>query len=523
MFRKKVLPILLLPLCILLAFPCLFAQAAGSGGDDRPVQTLLMYDSLSHGTRKEGNVEALQRLLASFDVQVTLKSFDKYEPDTLKNYDDVIVIRNAPDLTGPPAAYLTDLQQYRGRYLHIGAQLPEQAAQALKLREEPGGQAIVRLKIGPFTGPSIRAELFSSIVGYEGKAYGSWSSSNRPETSPYGVVQGRYGYVPFMEKGDLSEIAVSYLLRDWLGASGESRYYAVFKEIYPFSDLDMLRRMADRLYESGIPFMASVRPVLDNFDYPAVQRYLETLKYVQSRNGTIVVHAPFVASTISQDYTTLKKQMSAFVNALAEYGIAPLAVGAEMYWTYDEHYASQGMDLFDSVVMFANERIVYRTPTDRSKTFASLLYSLEAGKLQAYGEAARNTEPLPMDAALVFDFPRDEKQFRDTLAMLQNDWRTFADYKNSDHSVRTDRHEIESAHGLLQIDGKTLLLNKVYEDVDSAHTYIQEGPRSLDALFTVQNRVFIILILSTLIIFSGFLLIGYRLYKRKYIHPGRKQ
>ncbi|MEK8126496.1 hypothetical protein WMW72_01060 [Paenibacillus filicis] len=524
MLRKKAIPMLLLSLCFLLASACFSVQASANGihQDSPPKQVLLIYDSLSLETRKEGNVEAIQRLLAAFSVQVTLTSFDRYEAGTLKKYDYLIAVRNAQDLPELPAVFDRDFAAYSGHYLHVGQHVPDQAAQALELQEEPGGRDTARLTLGQFSQSPMIVEQLPYIVRYAGKAYGSWSSGSRSKPSPYGVANGRYGYVPYLEKGNLSELGLSYLLQDWLASDGQSQYYAVFKDIYPFSDLGLLKRLADQLYESGIPFIASIQPVLSNFDYPAMQRYMETLKYVQSRNGSLVVNAPFVASTISQNITTLKDEMSSFIDVLAEHGIAPLGIGAEMYWTYDEHYTARGMSFFDSIVMFPNERVMYRAPTDTAKTFATSFYTVESGKLEAYGEAARSGEPLPMNTALVFRFPQDEQQLKETVATLQSDWRTFGDYKNTAHAVRTDKHDIRSSRGILQINGRTLVLNTTMESVDSNHTYIQEGPKSLDTLFTVQNNIFIVLIITTLMIFGGFLIVGYRLYKRKYIHPERK-
>ena len=50
-------------------------QAASSSSFD---SVLVVYDSLGRGTKDEGNVEALKRLLAAFRVEVTIESIDSY-------------------------------------------------------------------------------------------------------------------------------------------------------------------------------------------------------------------------------------------------------------------------------------------------------------------------------------------------------------------------------------------------------------------------------------------------------------
>lgn len=86
-----------------------------------------------------------------------------------------------------------------------------------------------------------------------------------------------------------------------------------------------------------------MRPVFSNTDFPAMQRYLEALKVVQSKNGSILINAPVVMPSINSNDHTLGDKMSGFINLLAENGIAPLGMGADLYWTYDKEYSSAGM------------------------------------------------------------------------------------------------------------------------------------------------------------------------------------
>ncbi|WP_239630325.1 DUF2334 domain-containing protein [Paenibacillus sp. H1-7] len=506
-------------LCLLLLLPYGFVQRAYA----EPARVLVVYDSLALGTPKEGNIEALKRVLASFGVEVTVTSFDRYKQGTLDKYQQVIGVRNADDLTELKAEYRNDFASYQGAYLHIGSQLPDKTRQALGLQVEERSRDTIRLSIGSYAQSAIPVNRMPYIVQTEGTAfaYGTLVSDSSHAVSPYGVMRERMAYVPYFEKGNLSELAIAYIVKDWLGVKRQSQNYVLFKPVYPFSNLEQMQRLADRLYESGIPFIVSAMPVFSNTDYPAMKRYLEALKYVQSRNGSILVNAPVVASTISQDITTLSDQMASFINALAEYGIAPLGIGAEMYWTYDQHYTARGMSYFDSIVTFPNERIMHRAQTDTSKAFSSSVYTLKAGELNKFEQQGKVREPFPMDTALVYDFPEDGKQFEQTLQALTSDWTTYADYKMAAHTVRTGANEAVSRQGQLQINGQTPVLNKAVKAVDSQHVYIQEGPKAFAAVFTLQNNIFIALILLTLLIFAGFLIIGHRLYRRKYTNQER--
>ncbi|WMT41668.1 DUF2334 domain-containing protein [Paenibacillus sp. D2_2] len=345
-------------------------QAANSSSFD---SVLVVYDSLGKGTEEEGNIEALKRLLASFRVQVTVESINSYTSGSLSNYSKLIEVHNRSDLAEEGSEYLTDLQVYRGDMLYIGGMPRDRLVQSLGLQVQ-ALEKVADFSIGPFVEKSIRLK---SVFDSKQPGVQRYGALKLQESSyPYGIRKGPDAYVPFMEKDTLSEIALSYVLKDWLRQEQESHYYLVFKEIYPFSDLRLLERMSDELYEAGIPFMVSVHPVFSNTDYPAMKRYINTLKYVQSRNGTVLVESPFVA-TVRDEGRDLFHQMEHFIDVLAEEGVVPLGMGTGMFWTYDNYFATEGMTFFDSVVLFPDTRSIYKSERNHSEAFTSSLYSVD--------------------------------------------------------------------------------------------------------------------------------------------------
>lgn len=509
---------LLLIICLMLP---LFSPSVTSADQTEKTSVLLMYDSLANGTPREGNVEAVQRILASFGVQVTLTSYDRYEEGTLLKFGKVIMIRNSDDLSKMPELFKQDMNEYVGEYMHIGNGLPPNIRQEMNIEVQLLDQDTIRLAIGQLSQSSLTANSISYITKFAGTSYGQITSEKMKTNSPYGVIQGKYAYIPYLLKGNLSEQAAAYVVKDWLSVKTPSQNYVLFNEIYPFSDLDLLNEMADRLYDAGIPFIASVQPVLNNLDFPAMKRYLEALKHLQSRNGSLIVNAPVVNSTISQDITILKAQMSAFLNALAGYGIVPMGVGTELYWTYDQHYTGNGLSFFDSGIIFPNQRLMYRAQTTTSSVFASSVYTMKAEELSKYTMSNRILDPLPMNTAFVYPFPVDHKALETTMDTLRSSWTTIADYKNGVHTVRTETNELTSHRGHLQINGHAIVLNNNIVEIDSDHAYVQEVKKSFTTLFSVQNNIFIVLILMTLFVFMVFLIIGYRMYKRKFMHQER--
>ncbi|MDQ0088003.1 uncharacterized protein YdaL [Paenibacillus anaericanus] len=518
MHVKLMIRTLIVTLVVILGIPLSFVHAS----KPEPAHVLIIYDSLAKGTSREGNIEALQRLLASFGVKVTETTMDNYKKGTLAKYTSVIAVRNANELTISNTDYIQDFASYEGDYLHIGVQLPSKIQTELNLTIQNANEQFVKLSIGQFSEPTIHVSHMPYIVQAKGSIqYGSISSENNDMDTPYAVRHDGLAYVPYYEKGNLSEIALAYVLKDWLRVTEQGKTYLLFKEVYPFSDLPLLEKLADKLYSAGIPFIVSVRPVFHNTDYPAMQRYLETLKYVQSHNGSILVNTPVVSSTIQEIGPELKAQMELFVDVLADYGIAPLGIGAEMYWTYDQQYSEYGMGSFDSAVLFPNENIRHRSQTDSSKSFSSSVYTIQLDFLEQFEHTGKVIERFPMSTALVYNFFETEAELDQNVQAYIDSWITFDDYKSVPHNVQTQANTISTHNGMLEINGYSVDLNNAYRTVSPEYSYKPEPEKSFETLFSIQNKIFIVLILLTLFAFGIMFIIGYRLYKRKYLNRRR--
>ncbi|MGQ7887427.1 hypothetical protein [Paenibacillus sp. WC2504] len=517
--RKVYLFVTLLVLLCTLSVPRLTSAAESTNAKD-PV--LLLYDSKALRTPLAGNVEALQRLLAGFSTPVTMLSLEQYKEGKLHSFNKVILVRNKSDELNLPDAFLQDLKAYSGKYMQIGSGLPNTIQQALHLQEQHTVDDTINLKISDLNQTSIAVSNMAWVTSFEGKSYGTVKSSKHPAEAPYSITSGNYGYIPYLSKGNLSELAASYVLKDWLEVSTAPQHYVLISDIFPFSNLELVNAMADQLYEAGIPFVASIQPVFSNWDYPAMQRYMETLKHLQARNGSIIVQTPIVDSTDSPDVNKLRNELGSFLDHLARLGIVPLGVSAEMYWTYDKHYAIDGLSFFDSGLILPNQAVQFRDPSDTAVAFHSTAYTIDANELLRYMDEGNSLNPLPMNTAIAYSFPNDASKLETLLTTLTSSWTTFDDYKNGGHSVQTSASKFSSQNGHLLMNGQEVHLNNQIQDVDAAHVYVQQEEKSLSGLFSVQNKILIVLIGTTLFLFGLFLIIGHRMYKRKYMQSWRQ-
>lgn len=479
---------------------------------------LLVYDSYATGTSKEGNVDSLKRLLAGIGVHVTVVDSENYQRGDVDYFSYVIVMRNQSAHTPGIDKLMQDIEHYTGSYLHIGPNPSKQLVDALQLKLQSKLATTVNITIDGYH-DTLRFSKEDTMIESFSKAahsYGILESELDDIHASYGLYLNRFAYLSFYNHSDVSEWAAGFVLKDWLHVTDQGKLHVMLTDVYPFSDLDKLREISDTLYEAGIPFLVSSKPIFSNFDYPAAKRYAETLKYIQSRNGSILVDAPAVSYTISADLTVLRGNLASYIDFLANNGVAPLGATAEMNWFEDEYYLSEGLGFYNSAIMLPNVKVMRNQPTNKVTTYQSSLYSIGLDEWKQYASPKQLISNPPFNIVLTLNMDNLE-EVEKQLQWLSGAWYQFGDYKSTVHRVATEHNTISSNQGVLQVNDTVITLHQNYTDVTSEYTYVEEQEASLASLFTFQNKLFIVLIIIILIIFSVLLFIGYRMYRKKYI------
>lgn len=138
----------------------------------------------------------------------------------------------------------------------------------------------------------ILDEGFSYISAYEGEAVGNISFEGID--TPMGVITDKIMFAPYFSEDDITAFAVAKMLNQYFQKLDGGKMYIMIDEVYPFDDINMLELTADKFYNSGIPFVMSIMPVYENTDYPSFKRYVSALRYIQSRNGSLIMHEPIM-------------------------------------------------------------------------------------------------------------------------------------------------------------------------------------------------------------------------------------
>ena len=138
----------------------------------------------------------------------------------------------------------------------------------------------------------ILDQCFSYISAYEGETVGNIRFEGID--TPMGVISDKIMFAPYFNKDDITAFAVAKMLNQYFQKLDGGKMYIMIDEVYPFDDINMLKLIADKFYDNGIPIIMSIMPVYQNTDYPSFKRYINTLRYIQSRNGSLIMHEPIM-------------------------------------------------------------------------------------------------------------------------------------------------------------------------------------------------------------------------------------
>lgn len=273
---KRVFSLVAIVLAVFLSFPVFaLAEVPGTQGSAKS-QVLLVCNENNGRQRLEGLIRACGK-------SVNAVSETEYRTTLLSGYSYLVTTISTP---------YRDAVSLGIKTICIGKNTgPVDGVETVSLEN-----AQVQLRLGGHTQTELIKSANVAKEPPEGiTAYGSLERING-QSFPFAVIGPSAAYVPWYSQDGMSFVMLGGLIRQYFdGVSNENgKMYLVLDEIYPFSDLDMLRATADLLDENGIPFMVRVMPVYENFDYPAFLRFTQALLYVQSKGGSIVLHTPLV-------------------------------------------------------------------------------------------------------------------------------------------------------------------------------------------------------------------------------------
>jgi hypothetical protein len=414
MLRKILIMVLILSAGIIMLFP----GHADAGADTDKV--LLVYNDRAKMTVIADLIRACGKTPLTVDIV-------GYNSGLLENYEYVVLQDPTP---------LKDALQAGKRPVCLGdgfQVVPGMQTETIDRKMH------ARLTVYNNTQSIIISQGFTYISDHYGEAVGRISING--QDYPLGVMTDTVMYAPYFGRDDMSVFAVAKMLNAYFGNFDGGKMYIMIDEVYPFDDRDMLELIADRFFRSGIPFVMSLMPVYQNTDYPAFKRYADTLRYIQSRSGSLIMHDPLVTGNeLVGD--TLDVRMD---NAYASFEENGIHVYPETLFPYE---VSLNM-------------LMRIQPTN--ELFIS----------------------LPIDTIIKYDVFADEDELDSALTAINQKWIQIGDYRRN-FTDKTDIYEEAS------IDN-----DYVYIEKDESHYefLVDKGNRILSIIVLISSIVIVGLIM----------------------------
>ncbi|WP_099221968.1 DUF2334 domain-containing protein [Listeria costaricensis] len=481
---------------------------------DSSSKVLLLYDSLDKEGASNGNIESLTRTLITLGEKVETTS--ALEMPDLNGFSRIVVVQNKPE------ALSENLQEKikasRLPVFYFGSNPPEwlkiQLGIQLQAEDAERGTAVAE------NGWQIQL-LFPENTPFIQTTNTNTSGQLNVSTGtfPYAVFSGQNGYAAFAQTETAGLLLAQEALKKFCQtAQTATKQYLLIEGVNPFVDPNAVKETVDALYKAGIPFMLSAGPVFRNTDFPAAKRYAEILRYAAARGGTIILQVPAV-TTGSSAKGELTNVMEKSVHFLTENGLAPSAVSAETYWLFDRVYRDEGLAPFDGAVIFPNQQVIFTDETKETAAFRTAPFYLKGTDYEKLVEANQNPKrDLPLDTVISYPLFTSEKTRKQTISWLQNQPNPWADFRDLTLHVQTSTDQVETKDGTLSIGGKqvdTSLQSASLKKIEEQEKAIQEG--TLSSFFSVQSKVFTVIISVTLLVFAILFIFGYRMYRRKYM------
>jgi len=197
-------------------------------------------------------------------------------------------------------------------------------------------------------------------------------------------------------------------------------------------------------------------PVYEHYDYPSFKRFAQALRYVQSRNGTIILHEPVERDRVEidslADKRTIEEKVENFKAALEK-----------------EH--------------------IYFTE------YKNKPYGFSYKYLKQISCSTKNYPLLPFNSAIVYELPKEEEEIEVMVKQINTQWFTLSDYKKTETSESFQSNE-----------GPYIAPEKIHV---AEETKFKE-------FFHAGNYLLYVVVSISILVFISIILISRHLYNKKF-------
>ncbi|MFC6171496.1 hypothetical protein [Loigolactobacillus jiayinensis] len=494
-----------------------------------PPKILLAYDSQNVSADSEYQIDSLQRLLTSLNLEVHTIAIDQYHAGDLTRYkfQGVITMINWPQTDFKSQTFFKDRQQFTGVKLHIGPKLAadEQADLGLSVKSVYHQQFnLVSDKLQQLLPFSSSLQVVTQAGGQVFGTLKAQTPHNKPQY-PYGVINGRVGFLPYYRRSGLSFLVASQMISQlFTGKVQAMPPLLTITDVTPVSDLKKLDQLSEFLYQQGIPFAVSATSVQFNTQLAAFHRYMLVLQHIENRNGIVFLQTPRVYDTSKKTGQQLGRVMYRQLYDLTKNQVFPVGVSTANYWNQDSVYKTQALGFSDHVLLLPNptdQAQVYAQQSNISGVYKQAYYALNEHSLATVKSGTDLTQEYELKfsapTAITVALPSTKKGLvgvEKRLKRVRWSWYNPAT-ANLQTKLTLGKQVIAYQSGSYFLNGQHVLVPTL--DVQQPKKQQKKSYTAvLNGFFNFQSYVLIIFISGALVILVVFFFIGRRVYRNMF-------
>lgn len=221
-----------------------------------------------------------------------------------------------------------------------------------------------------------------------------------------------------------------------------NKIFFMLDEAYPFDDLNELVKKIDYLYNKGIPFIISSMPIFNNQNSEAMKRYMEVLRYAESRGGSIILHYPYIyqKDNVSADIKEISNKMTMSQKSFQDYLVYATAIDISEDWLY-----------FSDINKYLDtSNTLFITPIDEDIKISK--YNIKINKKENVIEKVpynnfNNKNNYLNNIAITLRSDTDFEVFKNNLDTIKENQIHFNDFKNINSYIQMREDIIKRENG----------------------------------------------------------------------------
>lgn len=284
-----------------------------------------------------------------------------------------------------------------------------------------------------------------------------------------------------------------------------NKIFFMLDEAYPFDNLNELLKKIDYLYNKGIPFIISSMPIFNNQNSEAMKRYMEVLRYAESRGGSIILHYPYIyqKDNVSADIKEISNKMAMSQKSFQDYLVYATAIDISEDWLY-----------FSDINKYLDtSNTLFITPIDEDIKISK--YNMKINKKENVIEKVpynnfNNKSNYLNNIAITLRSDTDFEVFKNNLNTIKENKIYFNDFMNMNSYVHMREDIIKKENGNIFLNNINVNSQKFISIKDFENMFIREvedTTNNEEIDLSYANRW--IILLTTIASFI-FLIIGIR-------------